>query len=494
MLSASEGDMDPQPDYIGTLILWDIQARTEIITLDRGRRVATKFCFSPDGHFFACAGEFDKLSLWHAGTHLHPKLIASCSLKHNSPKDIKFSMDSRFLLVQSEDGDAIWEILGDPPALSPSNASAKFFVPAGPRLSVRIRDFHFVDLLDQALLASNGTEKDRESVSGVTVWPGRQHLLSWGFQDTSERGFGGVVKTWDAATAHLTEILYGHRHGVCSVVGQPGGRFLVSASQGEIVVWNIETRQAIHRIEGGAVRARLAMAPDGRHFIASNQDCSIGVWELRTGQLLHMLEGHTDSITSLAIASDGTRAVSSSWDHTLRVWDLGTKEPIHTLKGHKDWVESFALFKTGDCLISASADGTLKLWDMSKGNCIRTMGVNGQRQRFVVLLPDDRYAISVSDDCSVRMWDLQTWKAQVIFSGQPHFQFADASLAPDGRRLALATYHRELLVLDLQTGENLDFSGEDRIGAVTFLPDGKGIVAGDHGGRLYFLSIDVSSG
>jgi WD40 repeat protein len=101
----------------------------------------------------------------------------------------------------------------------------------------------------------------------------------------------------------------------------------------------------------------------------------------------------------------------------------------------------------GKRAVSASYDKTLKVWDLDTGCALRTMNGHSSAAYDVAVTPDGKRAVSASGDTTLRVWDLDTGRIIAIF-------YCDASAL-----------------------------------CCTFA-DAQRFVAGDQGGRIYFLELE----
>jgi WD40 repeat protein len=62
----------------------------------------------------------------------------------------------------------------------------------------------------------------------------------------------------------------------------------------------------------------IAVTPDGTKVV-SGSDKEIKVWNINTGDLVHILGGHEDNIDSVAVTPDGTKVVSGSDNGRIKV-------------------------------------------------------------------------------------------------------------------------------------------------------------------------------
>jgi len=127
---------------------------------------------------------------------------------------------------------------------------------------------------------------------------------------------------------------------------------------------------------------------------------------------------------------------------------LSNGRTVRRLVGHHaNSVSSVAVTAGGKWVVSASLDHTLKLWDLQTGRAVRTLEGHSASVNDVAVTPDERWAGSVPWDKTLKVWDLA--------SGQ-----------------AIATFHCDAVA------PRCAFADQSRI------------VAGDQGGRVYFLTFE----
>ncbi|KAG5441064.1 Neurexin-3, variant 2 [Clonorchis sinensis] len=113
--------------------------------------------------------------------------------------------------------------------------------------------------------------------------------------------------------------------------------------KGELLVWNLHTREVIRQIQITATldRGNLTTLPphhgtvhcvklsDDKHYLVTGaQDQLVRVWTMPDERLLHTLEGHADDVLSVDISKDNELVVSGSWDGSIRVWRLSDGNQI----------------------------------------------------------------------------------------------------------------------------------------------------------------------
>jgi tricorn protease-like protein len=161
-----------------------------------------------------------------------------------------------------------------------------------------------------------------------------------------------------------------------------------------------------------------------------------------------VLAGHSDRGTAVAVTADGRYAVSGSADETLKVWELETGREVRALAGHLYWVMAVEMTPDGRYAVSGSNDKTLRVWELETGREARALARHSDCVRAVAVTQDGRYAVSGSDDRTLRVWELETGLSPIIFHGDEPFLSVAVAL------------------------------------------DGRTVIAGDHAGRVHFLSLE----
>jgi WD40 repeat protein len=295
----------------------------------------------------------------------------------------------------------------------------------------------------------------------------------------------------------LERTLTGHESAVRAVAVTPDGRCAVSASGRTLVVWDLQSGQALRTRTWPEARVNaVAVTPDGRRAVSTSDDRTLKVWDLDSGRQNRTLRRRVslvriwrrlvwdeeERITAVVVTPDGRRAVSASSSRTLVVWDLETGQELRTLTGHKGRVNAVAVTPDGRRAVSASWDRTLKVWDLGTGQEECTLTGHEKLVNAVAVTPDGRRAVSASDDRTLVVWDLQS--GQALRTLTRHEAGAHiVAVTPDGRRAVSASWDRTLVAWDLQSGQAQGaalrtLSGhESSVYAVAVTPNGRRAVS-----------------
>jgi hypothetical protein len=279
------------------------------------------------------------------------------------------------------------------------------------------------------------------SVMGIAVSADGRRAVSASLDKT--------LTVWDLETLSQLRTLSGHTQFVFDVALTPDGQRAVSASSdGTLKMWDVESGMELRTLAGHSLPVRrVAISGDGRLAVSASQDCSLKVWDLETGAELSRLVGHSSFLGGVAINSAATRAVSTSQDHTLKVWNLQSGEEISTLTDSSTPTR-VVLGGGGRWAVCGSGDGTIKLWNLEIGAMLRTLRGHSGAISGLALSADDRWLVSGAHDNTVKVWDLTAAKIAATF----HYDSAVECCA---------------------------------------IADVRNILAGDRGGYVHFLQLDI---
>jgi WD40 repeat protein len=320
-------------------------------------------------------------------------------------------------------------------------------------------------------------------VYGVAMTPDGKRAVSASNDKT--------LKVWDLESGRVLRTLEGHPDHVGGVAVTPDGRRAISASwDSTLKVWDLETGVALRTLKGHSADVwGVAVTPDGKRAVSASGDQTLKVWDLDTGRALRTLGGHSAWVNGVAVTPDGKRAVSASGDKTLKVWDLDTGRLVRTLEGHSDSVKGVAVTRDGKRAVSASEDKALKVWDLGTGDALRRLEGHSDGVLGVAVMPDGKRAVSASQDKTLKVWDLETGRALRTLEGHSDWVYG-AAVTEDGKRAVSASWDRTLKVWDLDIGRLIaTFHCEGAARCCACAAPNR-IVAGDKGGRVYFLALE----
>ena len=332
--------------------------------------------------------------------------------------------------------------------------------------------------------------------------PDGRHLAV-GRHDGEGPGEVTIRATDDGAVVSALE---GHAGRPVSVSYSPDGKWLASASAGEVVVWNAGqgSEQFRLRVDTGMFGNVAAFSADSRRLAVACMEQKIRIWDVESGDEQQPLRGHTDWVTSVAYSPAGGLLAGTagnflpSWfagDENageVKVWDVTHAQDARTLVGHSAAVNAVAYGPPGGVLASAGEDNTVRVWHAADGSLLHTLKGHGGPVNCVAISPRGRWIASGSDDKTVRVWDTATGVLRLTLEGHQK-GVTDVAFNPAGDRLAAAGSDEAVRVWDTATGEHLLtlLGAAGQFARLAFSPDGRLLVRACKGSSHTGISAGV---
>jgi WD40 repeat protein len=335
------------------------------------------------------------------------------------------------------------------------------------------------------------TGRQMRALGGHSLWINGVAMSADGRQAVSASE-DNTLRVWDLESGRELCTLAGHGAAVWGVAVSGDGRRAVSASlDATLRVWDLERGRALGTLAGhSAAVYGAAVSPDGQRAVSASGDRTLRLWDVETGRGLRTLSSHSGAVCGVVASPDGRYAISASEDRTLKVWDLQSGRKIRTLKGHSNVVAGVAVSVRGRRLVSASYDRTLRVWDLERGRTVRTLVGHSDAVDGVAVSEDGRRAVSASWDQTLKVWDLESGRELRTLAGHSD-GVNGVAVTADGRRAVSASRDRTLKVWDLETGALVTTFTCDAAAHCCAFAGARKIVAGDAGGRVHFLSLEL---
>ena len=360
------------------------------------------------------------------------------------------------------------------------------------------------------------------SVNDIALSPDKKQLAV-------ATGIGIWIYT--VSTGGEVALLTGHTGYVRSVAYAPDGKTLVSASHGEVRLWNSTTQKHIETFEHQAGNS-LEYSPDGKtlavggwgridllnartgdlkhtlsgydgyvEFLAfssdsntlasatnSDEDPTIRLWNTRTGNQKQTLSGHTDRIRALVFSPTQNALVSGSYDYTIRFWNAGNGQNTKTLDGW--WIDSLAYFPDGSKIAAGSEE--ISLLNVNTNQIQRTFSGHTRGVDHIVFSSDGSLLVSASWDGTIRLWNAQTGDHRLTLEG--HFYINSSALSPNGKTLA-TTGSDGIFLWSALTGKfQQAFDVGHNSNTVAYLPHGGTLALEDWDGGPQIHLVNAKTG
>ena len=272
----------------GVVLVWDVGTWRKVAELPGQIERIMGVAFSPDGRYFAAAGE--TVEVWDLSTR-------------------------RSVVVQEERS---WRA-----AFSPDG---RWLVTFGADNTVRVREA--------------GTWREAAVLSGHTAWV-RAMAFSGDGSRLITSGEDQTARVWEAGTWRCLAVLKGHTDRVDEAALSPDGRYAVTGSWDNTArLWEAGTGRLVAVLAGHeSFINSVRFSPDGR-LVATAADTTVRVWDGTTGRPVTVLAvfapgrdstGSERRVAGASFSPDGKSLLASGSDDTTRIYSWETFAPVEDL-------------------------------------------------------------------------------------------------------------------------------------------------------------------
>ena len=375
------------------LSLWDARSGQEIAVMPETPEhiehtgAISCLAFSPDGRTLATGSLDHSIRLWDLATR---QRIATLQGNLTEVWSVAFTPDGQSLVSGAKDGGVkIWPthhvptddvLAGDWQPLA--------FSPEGRTLAALSREAGAV-----ALFNLKTREPERQipletsrfgSPAGVSV-SGDLKTMAEGLRD-------GEVKLWNLQTREATT-LRGLGGPVNLVALSPDGRELVTGGFGQpLRWWNLHAGTNTVLAEEAF---RALFSADGSTLATFHRGDQVRFWDARSGVLRTNVALDPPADRVEALSPDGRVLATGASDDAVYLWDTATGASLGNCTGHKQAVLSAIFSPDGQTLATASEDSTLKLWNLATQQELLTIRRLGGALHRLLFSPDGSLLVGV---------------------------------------------------------------------------------------------------
>ncbi|MFD8050141.1 NB-ARC domain-containing protein [Streptomyces chartreusis] len=525
----------------------DLPSSALLRTLTHQAPVGEMTC-SPDGALLATIDISGRVRVWEASSGAQ-----LCELpRRNRMKEVAFSNSGTHLLTV--DGDGIvygWDLAtgSELHQFFPGECRASAFSADGCRLftgpedgtvttwdtytGARLNEFQAPIRKSDRLLVSQdgttlvisrrggmrsfscdaGTGSNLQSVQGrpVAVTADGAHVAAVRGRD---------VGIWSTSSGVRLYELRNCLDATVAAFNADGTALAVGNHEGNVEVWDLETRTQVHRFHHGTLCSSLGFSPDGLRLTSASMDKTVRIWDLAasspqpqeisvgvaavsadgcrvatvsregfsvwdavsgvqvqrfakgdgvTGQELQFvppLYGDQADLLSAAFTAAGIRFAAAADRETVGVWDAtGALLVQLTCDGPLEQVE---LSPLGGFLATVDRQAALSIWKTASG--VQKHQFPHHRTQRIVFSPDESRLATCTPNDGTRIWDTASG-AQVAHLGQRLARALAFSL--DNSQLAITDRSAGFRVVDIATEAVVHRFRGTRARAAAFSPDGK---------------------
>ena len=237
-------------------------------------------------------------------------------------------------------------------------------------------------------------------------------------QSIATGGEDMLIHIWDPATGEIKRSLEGHTKPVKYLCFSPDGKYLASAANTEIRIWDMETGASKKYVKHVTHVYNLDFNLDASRFLSTSLKNNFLEWDRAEAEVLRSFDNHSRSCLVAAYSPDNKKIASGSLDRRIKIWDYDSQEVIHDISAHGENILSIDFSPDGKLLASASMDKNLKLWDVETGNIHKLLDGHGYAVVYTRFSPDGRYLVSASYDKTAKLWEVATGNCIYTFVDQ----------------------------------------------------------------------------
>ncbi len=400
----------------GTLRVWDVTTRRETFTLrlPNNAKDVWQVVFSPSGESLAVLDETQEVKLLDPATGGILKKLAGHQGAINS---VAFSKDGRTIITGAWDNTIrMWDAAPHPPQKTSQS------LPAGLRLTSQRSHMYSLSPDGRHLLTvfTNNTfsiwntrtfvESIRYSLPGTNI---EQEALAPGGNvaafaleaGASKHGLDIVI--WDIRSGRerIRPILIA-TNGAGRMRFSPDGKQLAVSSWPHFYVFDVGAGNQTHHFRfdlpgifdlvGGT-----AFSPDGARVAAATHRGWVYIWELQQAASPWAFHLGDAVLNSVAFSLDQRTLVAGGWD-VVALLDLPSRRQLPDLNPKSFLGLASAISRDGKTLALAEGQ-VITLWNLESRQLVGRLRGHHQEIKQLAFSPDDQILVSVSFD-AFRLW------------------------------------------------------------------------------------------
>ena len=159
--------------------------------------------------------------------------------------------------------------------------------------------------------------------------------------------------------------LRGHTGKIKSLVFSPDGKYLYSSGlDGQVLIWDTETRQPEQLLTGENDVISLDISRSGRFLAGAFDNGTIGLWNLADGTASNTVSSSNGVVNVVRFTDDDLLAIGYL-NGMIELYDIENSRIANEIKGHNARVSDIRFNKSLDQMATSSMDGSVKIWNMT---------------------------------------------------------------------------------------------------------------------------------
>ncbi len=276
----------------------------------------------------------------------------------------------------------------------------------------------------------------------------------------------------------------------------PDGKWLASATQEGIVVWNLSEGKAFPICDLPGDIREISFSPSGAYLAAVSYDGRLTVWQTTDWTLLRSFDEHDGKSTGISFSPTGNLVVTVGDSGKVVVRNTSDWSVFRSFETGRSDLISVAFAPDGKEITTASINGEVDIWNVASADPAlagRPLPVPEAKRWKVRYSPDGRRIAVASWDGTVRVWDTETLDYAGTIDGHDHW-IVDLAFSPDSSMLLTASESGIARLWEMNGLRPMFFAVKDDpretlIGR--YSPDGNVFVSGGREGIARAYSVDA---
>ena len=234
----------------------------------------------------------------------------------------------------------------------------------------------------------------------------------------------------------------------------------------------------------------------GHYLLSGSYDTHIKLWDVTTNKkCIQTYMGHTESVRDICFSNDGKTFLSAAFDKNVILWDTEYGKVIRafTNRSFPYCVKFHPDESNQNIFLVGSQSKKIVQYDANSGEVVMQYVEHNGTVNTITFLENNKKFVSTGDDKKIYLWEYGI-PVVVKHINEPDMHvIASATAHPNQKYMVGQSMDNKILVYELKSAFKMNrkkrFTGHQNSGYAVnlgFSPDGKFLVSGDVGGKMYF--------